>query len=149
MNTGKQMSCVRPQIWERSNVGSRHAFWELSCSGWARACSNGENSELVEIPDSHSRGRQADQTEDTNGPLISEDLAANWPSLWLTWTVKNTHSSRTAFRIYHRHCSVEWYIQLLKIFASFLVEIKSKTTCMISNKKLFFTENMHVISALS
>lgn len=149
MNIGSQMSCVCPQIWERSNRGSRHAFWELSCSSWVLAYSNGETSELVEILDSHGRGMQAEQTEDTNAAPISEALAANWPSLWLTWAVKNTRSSRRAFGIYHRHCSLECYIQLLKIFANFLLEIKGKTTHIISNEKVFFTENTHVISALS
>lgn len=55
---------------------------KFSCSGWVLTHSDGENSELVEILDSHGRDRRADKTEDANVPAIS-DLAADLPSLWL------------------------------------------------------------------
>lgn len=122
-NTGDRICCVCPQIWERSNMESRYGFGDLSCSGWVLTYFSEENSELVEI-DSHSRGRQTIETEVTAVPYCG---------LYEQW--KTPHFSQTAFGIYHRHCSVKRHIQLLEIFANFLAEIKSKTTCIISNRE--------------
>lgn len=116
-------------------LGGTHFFhWRVPSVSW----------------DGHGRGRQACKTEDPNVSLLTRfhvalilgDFATNWPSSWLIRTVKNTHSSSTAFGIRQirsdRHCSAEWEMQLLKIFADFLVDIKSKSTFIISHKKLLF-----------
>lgn len=41
------------------------------------------------------------------------------------------------------YCSADSELQLLKIFANFLIDIKNKSVLIISNKKLRFSENMH------
>lgn len=126
----------------------RHAYWDPSHSGQVLPYSNGENSW-----DSHGIGRQADKTEHTCLATDKISCTSNFRILCykLAWFVVCMSSEKCSLCWSHiqdptapiRYCSADSELQLLKIFANFLIDIKNKSVLIVSNKKLLFSKNMH------